>query len=490
MPSLTARTVRNVSYIGASQVVVLLLNLTTIAVLARILTPEDFGIVGIGLVFLTLFTSINDSGVAPAVIQRDTRVKESIAAGLALRWIIAAVLMVVVIGISPFVSDFYGNEAITLVLIVLSISLFIQPIAFASFVLLNRSLRFSRIAIAAIVQNSVLSVVSISLALLDFSYWSLVFGSICGSAAYVVALVYFERTIYLPKLDTQLMKEILVFGQHLMVTVLMAFVIYNVDQLVVGKVLGVVTLGIYVVAIRLGRLLGEQISTTVNRVLFPTLSRVKDSMAHVRSGYVQSLRMVSIVVIPLGFGISACSGIIVEVLLGSGWTAVAVPLSILAIHGIINAVLSPASSVLASIGEFKYISTRTTAQAVALVAAVYPTVIYFGLEGVCVLSASLSFIMLVHFMSLMSRILGADRREMLSSIAPPLASGMLTYVVLAVCANFLVPWELGYMVALGLLGFGVYALSLHVLSGGRDVRDVLSLIRASLGRQEAGGPTE
>ena len=481
LSSLETRTLRNIYFIGISQLVVLFLTLLTVTVLTRILTPEDFGIVSIGMVFVALFVSIQDFGIAPAVIQRDARVEESIAVGLTLRWTLALLLFLVMVGISSAVSDFYGNPAITLVLIVLSGSLFIQPIAFSSFVLLNRKLAFSKIAVSTVLQCVTMSAVSIAMAFVGFSYWSIVIGSLSGSVAYVVVLKHYERSAYKPKIDKALMKELMGFGQHLLITTLMGFVIFNVDQLVVGKVLGVAILGVFFVAVRFGRTLGEQISGTVNRVLFPTMARVKDSIEHLKIGYTQSLRMIAIVTIPLSLGISALAPVFVEVVLGEDFEASAVPISILSFQGLLNALITPAANVLISIGKPKYMSMQATVQATLMVIAVYPVALYYGINGVCLLTTLLSLGVFIYFLMIFARMFRLSFKEIAAPLAPPLLSGFLTFVVLVLLVVSS-RTSLTLLVGLSLLGAALYFFTLHLLSRGRDVRDMISLVNRSFGR--------
>jgi len=315
LSTLETRTVRNISFIGVSQAVTLLLSLLSVTVLARVLTPEDFGIVSIGVLFMFLFTTIQDFGVGNAVVQRDTRIEDSISVMLFLRWIIAVVLFFAIVGFSPIISNFYGNPAIALVIIVMSLNLFIQPIAFSSSVMLVRKLEFSKLAIAAIVSSTAGTIVSITLALLNFSYWSIVLGSLSGTCFSVSVMRYYERTRLRPRIDKKLMRELLGFGVHLVINGLMVFVIFSVDQMVVGKVLGLAILGVYYIALKFGRILGQQISGTVNAVLFPTMARIKDSMERLKTGYVQSLRMIAIIVAPLSLGLSALSLPFVSVVL-------------------------------------------------------------------------------------------------------------------------------------------------------------------------------
>ena len=485
LSSIKKRTVRNVSYIGASQIITLLLSLITVAVLTRMLTPEDFGIVSIGMIFMALFANIQDFGVAPAVIQRDTRIEESISVGLALRWIIAIILMIFVIGVSPLVSSFYGKPAIALVLIVMSLNLFVQPISFSSLVLLTRALNFYSLAIAGIVQYMVITGVSISLALFGFSYWSLVLGSLAGSVSYVVVLRNFESTSFRPRIDRGLVKELLGFGMHLLIVGLMAFIVFNVDQLVVGKVFGVAMLGIYFVAVRFGRTMGEQISGTVNKVLFPTMARMKDSIEQLKIGQIQSLRMIAIITVPLSMGLSALSSLFVEVVLGSDWTAVGLPIAILSFQGLLNALIAPSANVLVSIGKPKYMSAQATVQALLLVIAIYPVASFYGINGVCVLTTALSFSVMIYFVVVFSRVFKSKILDIVGPIMPSLFSGVVTFVVLALCSLAL-PANLVSLVALTFLGGLVYVGFLHYLSKGKDLRDFSTLVRTSLlHRQES-----
>ena len=486
MSDIQSRTVRNISYIGAAQMIVLVFTLVMIAVLTRLLTPEDFGIVSIGLIFMALFTAIQDFGIAPAIIQRDTRVEESISVGLALRWIIAGILVAMLVLVSPMLADFYGNRAIAPVLIVMSANLFIQPFAFASYVMLNRTLRFSCMAIGIMAQYAVMAVVAISLALAGFSYWSIVLGSLTGSVCYVVVLNHYGRVLRMPRIDVKLMKELLGFGSHLLIVGLMAYVIFNVDQMVVGKVLGVVALGIYFVAVKFGRTLGEQISGTVNRVLFPTMARMKDLGERLKIGYVQSLRMIAIVAVPLSLGMAALAPLFVKVVLGEDFNDAALPIAILSFQGLLNALIPPAANVLIAIGKPKYMSVQASVQAAIMVALVYPVALHFNIEGVCYLTTLLSLGVFIYFLAVFSRVFKAGFVEISKPIAPALVGGLVTFVALSVGVTYL-PETILSLVAASLIGAAVYLVCLHIASRGRDIRDFLGLLRGSFSGGQNGG---
>jgi len=476
------RTVKNVSFIGLSQILMLGASLLTAAVLARLLTLADFGIVSIGMVFISLCTTIYDFGVLSALIQRDTKIEESIGTAITIRWIIASIALVIMVTFSPFLADFYGQPGLAIVLVVLSANLFIQLISFSSLVLLTRGLKFRQLAFCNVAQSLALAGVSITLAYQGFSYWSIIYGSLIGSAVYVLSLRYFENTVVRPSLDKSIAKELLGFGAHLLMVGIMGFVIFNVDQLLVGKILGLAVLGVYYMAVRFGRTLGQQITGVVNTVLFPTMARIKDSTHRLMLGYTQSLRMISIITVPVSVGLAALSPMFVHVVLGDKWSAAAFPIAVLSMQGLLNAVITPAGNVLIAIGKPHYMSVQTTMQAVLLMVGIYPVAVAYGINGVSVLTTMISLGVFIYFLIVFTRVFESGIAEIASPVLPPVASGLVTFVVLMFASSKL---DGSWLSLLGLAaaGLGIYIMCLHVVSRGRDVRDFLGLIRASLTRE-------
>lgn len=478
LPDLEARTVRNISFVAIAQLVSLLLTVIMIAALTRILTPADFGIVSISFVIIGLFALIQDFGVAPAIVQRDSRIDEAISAGLAIRWVLAVALLALLCLFAVPIGDFYGYESLSLVLVVMSLNLFLQPLAFSSYVVLTRKLMFSRLATAMVGQNVMQALVALTLAFIGFSYWSLVFGSLAGSGFYVLILNHYEHSRHRPSFDRALSKELMGFGSHLLVTALMVFIILNIDQLVIGKVLGVTALGVYFVSVKFGRSLGEQVSNTVNKVLFPTMARMKNSIENLRIGYCLSLRMIAVIVVPIAIGISALSPNLVEVVLGEDFGEAVIPIAILSIQGLFNALTPSAANVLVAIGAPKYLSVQSTVHATLIVATIYPIAMVSGVVGVCILTLVLSVSAFGFYLVVLSRKLNMRFRNMISPMAPCLISGALVYALLRFSMAF-APVSVLSLIGLAFVGGSAYVLFLHVLSNGRDVRDVISLISRS-----------
>lgn len=445
--------------------------------LTRLLSPEDFGIVALGLVFLTVFTSIQNFGVLSAVVQRDTRVNESISAALSLRWFIALALAASILVASPFISSFFGNPDLQYVLVAYTANVFVFPLGFSSQVLLIRNLRFSRIAVANIAQSVSYAAVSVCLALVGFTYWSMVIGTLSGSLAFVMVVKFFERTKMRTTIDLGLFKELLGFGKHLLVTSLMAVVAYNVDQLVVGKVLGVSVLGVYLIAVTFGRMVGRLVTDVANQVLFPTMARIKNDANRLKTAYKQSLRMIATITVPITVAVSALSALFVRTVLGDEWVAAIVPLSILSFQGLMNSLIPPAHNVLVSIGRLRYLSSIGVVHAVVVCVGVIPVAELYGLDGVCAFTTLLSCGLLIYYWLVFSGLFNESMLSVALPVLPQLGSGAVMYAFIFILIPFSGDTLLS-LVLLSVLGLFAYAVSLHVLSRGKDVRDLLSLVRA------------
>lgn len=484
MSELRSKTVKNISYTGVAQIISFSLSVISLIVLARLLTPDDFGIVSIGLIFLGLFHNFQDFGVMPAVIQRGDRVEESISSGLFLRLIITCLLTILIAIISPMVAFFLGNLDVASVIMVYAANLFILPLCFAPQIRLTRALNFAKLSMASVAQATVLALASILFAILGYSYWSMVIGSILGSVAFVLVMSYHADWRVRPKMDAPLMRDLLGFGKHMLITSMMGFIIFNVDQFVIAKVLGVAFLGFYSIAVRFGRTTGDQISNIVNRVLFPTFSRIKEDIEKLRTGYTQSLRMIAIVMSPISFGISAISPIFVEVALGDQWLAVVIPLSILSFQGLLNAIITPASNVLISIGKPKYLAIIASVQALLLVLLIYPVAVYYGMVGICVLTTVLSLAVFISLQAVFARIFGSSFMSLIVPMFPAIASGIVLYIIVF-GGSLILSYDLISLIALVAVGVAAYLGALHLFSRKKDVRDMLGMVRTMLGRSKS-----
>jgi hypothetical protein len=127
-------------------------------------------------------------------------------------------------------------------------------------------------------------------------------------------------------------------------------------------------------------------------------------------------------------------------------------------------------------------SVQSTVQAVALVAAIYPVAVAYGINGVSVLTTMLSLGVFVYFLIVFSRVFESNLADIAGPVMPPFASGLVTFVVLTLASSMLSGSWIS-LLGLATAGAGIYLVCLHVASRGRDIRDFLGLMRTSFIKQ-------
>lgn len=358
-----------------------LLTLITTAILARVLTPEDFGVVGFATVAITYLAVAQDLGLGGALIYERERPQS--AANLVFTWnlILGAALFIVAFSTAPFVADFFDTPEVTSLMRVLSLTFVIAPLGSVHLILLQRDLDFRR-KMAPDVGNSLIkAVVSIALAFAGLGVWALVIGQVAGTLVSVVLAWWVVR--WRPKLrvDWSLSKELMAYGLPLFLVDVIYVVTGNIDYLIVGRVLGATALGIYTLAYRLPEILVLGVVAVLSRALFPAFSRARESPDALRRGFLDSVRYVVIFTTPLCVGMFITAEPLVMVALGPEWAEVVPILRVLAVFAWVRSLMSNDGDVYKALGMPGFLA-KITALRLAILVPVLLITAPFGLVPV------------------------------------------------------------------------------------------------------------
>jgi O-antigen/teichoic acid export membrane protein len=312
-----ARGTRNTA---VSQVVTQVVRFGTNIVLARLLTPEDFGIVAVALVVSTLLDQIKDFGTGSAIIQRpsvDDRLLNSV---FYLNLALGALLGLSLYVGAGTVARLLGNPEAAGVLQAFSILTVVTSLAQIHNSLLRRNLRFFEIAIVTSVSAIATAVVSIAGALLGLDYWALVLGTAVGTLVGTVLVWIYDR--WRPSLTLSLasLKSIWGYSLHLFLSNILFVFFMQVDKIIIGRFLGSAALGTYTLAQRTVTSPITAVSTVVNEIALPAFSRRQDDHAALRSGIIRSSRVVALVTFPAMIGLAVLADPAVNVVFGSQWS--------------------------------------------------------------------------------------------------------------------------------------------------------------------------
>lgn len=305
----------------------------TTLVLARLLVPEDFGTVAAALVVLGFVNVVLDLGLGAAIVQEQAegyggRIDTAFTTHLAL----STLATIALIASSPWLAAALGIADDVAVLQVLALSVSIKSLGQIHEALMRRDLMFRQSTVVSFLQAVVRFAVSIALAVAGAGAWALVGGVLASTVTATVA--FWIVVPYRPRLRIHRpdLSSLLRFGAFVTLTKFLSAVVADADYIFIGRELGAVLLGFYVIAFRLPELLIENVLNVFSSVAFPVLSRARSrELEQLRRVVVQSLTVVTLFGFTVGTGLAVVSEDTVTLLFGDKWAASVVPMSILAL---------------------------------------------------------------------------------------------------------------------------------------------------------------
>ena len=326
-------------------------------VLARLLKPEDYGLVGMILLFVE-FLVVFFEGMGSAVVHfKDDQEKDSptyFTAAL----ILGAVCMVVLFAAAPLIAAFYKEPRLIPLLRVMSLTLLIGGVRQVSGSILARRLNFKDLAFADIFSSLTGGFLAITLAYMGFGAWSLVCNLLVFSVLQLLAYGRYARPHFEFPLNRETLNKLVRYGAPATGSGWLYKVYDNADYLVVGKMLGPVELGFYTVAFRLAMLANERVSAVVNRVAFPAFANAKDDFPTVIEHWFAVTRRVTLITFPMLVWLAMSAGDFVPLVLGAKWHDSILPLRFLCVMTAIKILTNVIQQMLQAIGfpeiVFKY----------------------------------------------------------------------------------------------------------------------------------------
>ncbi|MBP6178007.1 MAG: lipopolysaccharide biosynthesis protein [Anaerolineales bacterium] len=280
-----------------------LLLFVSTAILARLLTKDDFGVVGFAVTTINFLDVISSLGVGPALIyhpESDRTSSTAFWANLAISFTICAVAW----AIAPAMAIYFRDPRATDVIRILSLSYPISSIGDTYGSLLAKKLSFNRTFLPEFLRAMVKGFSSIGFAYAGFGAWSLIIGQICGEAT--ATAVYYYSLSWRPSflVDRQTLKSLLNYGVKYVGADIVSVILLNLDYVLVGRFLGAEALGVYTLAFKLPDLIVLQFARSLSSVIFPIYSKMRDIPGSMAKGYLMTTRYISLITVPLGLGLA------------------------------------------------------------------------------------------------------------------------------------------------------------------------------------------
>lgn len=392
LDQLKRQSVRGGAITAVFQALNVALNLISTATLARLLSPEEFGVVGMALVVTSFARLFKDLGLSSSTIQRATLTHAQLST---LHWVnvaVGAVLTGLVALLAPLVSHFLGRPELTMITVFVSFTFLIGGFSTQQSALLIREMRFGRREFASLAGSLSTFLIAAVFALNGFSYWSLVYGTLGGSVVGVVLIKVFSD--WRPGWPTRGsgVRSMLRYGLNLTGFEIVNYFSRNLDNILIGRAAGADALGLYSKAYGLMMLPLTNLRGPINAVAFPALSRLQDRPKDFRAYYCTVVAMLAMASMPIVSLLFVVAEPLILVVLGPQWVEAAGLFSILAFAAFFQTSSGFRGTALVSLG----MASRQLKQGVisAIVACTgFLIGIRWGMTGVAVSYAITSLIM-------------------------------------------------------------------------------------------------
>ncbi len=414
---ISRRTLMGAAWSGASQVASQGIQMVIKIILARLLVPEDFGLVGMALIFTNLAMTLNELGLSAAIVQRKNVTDRHLSTAFWASALAGLVLLCACFGLAPLIASFFKRDEVRPIIQVLSLGFVVSSLGTVQSSMLQKEMDFRRIMISDLTGLVATGLLSVGLAFMGLGPWSLVVGSLggmVGRTASMWVLIRWKPGFYF---DWGCFGDLFSFGRHVMGSRLLNYVDSNMDYLVVGKVLDANRLGYYTLAYQLAVFPMSQISSFLSRVTFPAFSMLQDDDSRIRKGYLKVVRYTSIAAFPAVAGLALVAGELVDLVFGVKWHSMVRPLQVLCGYGLMAAVGTHVGSVILGKGRSYIMFRWNVFSALAYPAAVIIGVRY-GLMGVAVGYTLTGFMLFFIIQSVTNRLIGLSYPQLFNSLKP------------------------------------------------------------------------
>lgn len=288
-------------------------------VLARLLGPDEYGLIGVVSILINVFNAIVDSGLTAALVRKKNVNNTDYSTVFVANFVISVFLSIVLFFLSGYISVFFSRPELKVLTEVMSVVIVINSLAIVQKARLTREINFriqTKISVIATILSGILG---IALAYMGYGVWALVWQQISSQLLITILLWYFNR--WRPQLifSIESFKELWGFGWKLLASSLIGTIWDEVFSIVIGKCYSPSSLGLYTRARQFASLCSSNINTVVQRVSYPVLSSIQDDKERLKNGYERVIKMTMLPTFVLMVGMAAVAKPMIVVLIGEKW---------------------------------------------------------------------------------------------------------------------------------------------------------------------------
>ena len=472
---------------GGATIGLRIIKVFTWIFLARLLEPSDFGAVALATILISTAKLFSGLGMGNAVIHSKLDRAKMAFHAFAVTAMTGSILFLLVYTNANLFAGILGDPNISDMLRWMSIIILLDTVSLVPEGLLKKDLLFGRVSGALILTDLLHAAVALSLAYIGFGAWSLIFANLTRASFNVVFLWILTPGwdwIVLKRWNQGIVKSLLQFGVMSSASGLVSFFNHNWDDWLVGRMIGSTALGFYNRAYVFTNQTLTGFNGVIGSVLFPSYAKIQDDKARLSRAYLKSLRLFSLLTVPLAMGTTIITPEIVPVLLGDKWIPMVTVMQIMAMLGMIRSLSGTTSSLFSAVGRPGY-NFRTGVIQAVLIVVVALLLLDRGIAGVAFAVTFAYTIGYGYNIYQIHKILPDTALKVLPASFPAIAASILMMGVVQISKTPLQQWAGGQhtlltLILLILIGATVYGVTL-LLTQRSLIEEIIQLLISTLG---------
>lgn len=351
MKDLKEKTIRGGFARMCAQAADFLIRIGSLMVLARLLAPRDFGLVGMVTAFTGVLGMFRDFGLSSAAVQRVTITEEQMSALFWINILVGGLLGILTAAMAPAIAAFYHEPRLFGVTLVLATAFILNSAGVQHGAILQREMRFTALAVINTVASIVGTAIAIGGAKAGFGYWALVAMAVASPLTGTV--LFWLATPWVPGKPRRRsgIRSMMNYGGTLTLYGFIGYIATNFEKILLGRYWGAEAIGIYGRAFQLVNIPTASLNSVVGEVAFPALSRVQDDPSRLKSYFLKGYTLVLTMTLPMTLACALFVNDVIYVFLGPKWRAAAIILRLLAPTILVMAITNPLVWLLTSIGR-------------------------------------------------------------------------------------------------------------------------------------------
>lgn len=477
---MTKKAFKGGAWILAFKIIRLLFSFIRLIILARLLAPVDFGLVGIALLVVAIFETFSQTGFGAALIQTQKKIDDYLDISWSINILRGIILFIILYASAPLIAYLFKSPEAVLIIQIIGLSILFKAFVNIGVIYFLKDLEFNKQFLYDLSATLADFLVAVSAAVLLKSVWALVFGCLAGNITRLV--VSYMIHPYRPRftLDFTKARDLFRFGKWVWGSAILVFLITQGDDLFVGVVLGTAALGLYQVAYRISNLAATEIANVIALVTFPAYAKLHSNISKLKGAFLTTAHLTIFISAPVALLIYSLSSEFTTIFLGEKWLPMIPAMKVLAIVGLLRSIAATTSPVFLATNHPDLDTKVKITQLVLLVILIYPlstTWFLKGLSAAVLISISASTLQAI---LAVTRMVECRRIDMFKLIAIPIIDATLM-VISIVFVKTVMPQGTGavgffFLVFFGLINYFVFAYVLDKLTGAgsfRMLKDIL-----------------